>query len=137
MSTPTPASLARGRAIRARRSARQLTQEDLARVAKTDKTTISRLESGKIPRSSVGLIERVAAALDLSVDELDADVPRGEDAAKEAIWRRIRDYAVDDLHRAEVMLGLWGTRRTPRLDRAETPEQRQQDDGREDSTGAA
>jgi transcriptional regulator with XRE-family HTH domain len=67
--------------LRAARTARKITQEDLAVDADVDRTTISGLERGNF-NASLDLMERLAAALDIDVGELfatpSADTPRPE-----------------------------------------------------------
>jgi transcriptional regulator with XRE-family HTH domain len=62
------------------RRARGQTQEELAKKAGTSPTTISNLESGKIKNPQRRTLRRIAAALGVSVEEL-------EDPAKAAVER--------------------------------------------------
>lgn len=58
-----------GSAIRARRNALQLSQRDVAHAAGTTAATISHIERGS-RKPSANLLARIAAALDVSMDEL-------------------------------------------------------------------
>lgn len=66
-----------------------MTVADLSAASGLGVSTIYRLERGGLPRAAGVVLERVAAALRCTVDDLDAAAPRSESAEADAIVRRL------------------------------------------------
>jgi transcriptional regulator with XRE-family HTH domain len=89
--------------LRARRKSLGLTQHQLAELAGTDQSHISRLEQGR-KGATTGMLHRIAQALGLSLSELLGDRVREDPADEYAPGHPIRDILDDP----EVPDGLRG-----------------------------
>ena len=67
MSTKLPAIATN---IRKYRAKKQFSQEKLARLADVSLPTVTKIESGETPNPTIDTIKRIAAALEVSVDDL-------------------------------------------------------------------
>jgi len=63
-------SSAIGRAIRKYRQEKNMSQEALARAAYLSLPTIVKIESGETPNPGIDTVKKIAAALEVSIDEL-------------------------------------------------------------------
>lgn len=61
-----------GKKIQTRRKEAGMTQEELAMEAKVSYTTLTKIESGKIKSPSLNIVSKLAAALDLSLDDFNS-----------------------------------------------------------------
>ena len=101
------------RAVRLRKGWRQV---DAAAAARVSKATISRIERGDIDAASVGMLLRIAAALEIRVDwlprwrggELDRMLNAGHSAMHESAALEFADTAW--LTAAETTFGIYGER---------------------------
>ncbi|MDO8469546.1 MAG: helix-turn-helix transcriptional regulator [bacterium] len=59
-----------GKNIKKRRTKLGLSQEDFAQKSGVKYTTLTKIESGVIKTSSVLMVEKIAKALDVSIEEL-------------------------------------------------------------------
>jgi len=105
-----------GPAIRKRRQELGLTQSDLASAAEIANETVSRIERGRLT-PSVSIVERIARALDTSLEQLRERKrvpeagPRPCEARLLALVRDLDDTAVDDLARAMKVILAVGAKR--------------------------
>ena len=59
-----------GKTIRKYRKDKEMSQEALARAADLSLPTIVKIESGETPNPSIDTVKKIAAALDMSIDDL-------------------------------------------------------------------
>ena len=59
-----------GRKIKQQRTALKLTQDELARKADIPYTTLVKIETGVVKNPSVQTMQKIAQALDVTIDEL-------------------------------------------------------------------
>jgi transcriptional regulator with XRE-family HTH domain len=71
-----------GRRVRELRKARDMTQQDLARLSGLLQGNISRLERGDVEDVLVSTLTSLARALGVTREELLADAPEGDPAVK-------------------------------------------------------
>jgi transcriptional regulator with XRE-family HTH domain len=105
-----------GAALRAARIQRQLRQVDVARLAKTSDTTISRVERGHAEGVTLATLDAIARALEVSIQHR-AWAPGGElDRLLDAAHAALVDAVVAHLSRLgwvcrpEASFNIWGER---------------------------
>ena len=59
-----------GKTIRKYRQEKKMSQEALARAADLSLPTIVKIESGETPNPSIDTVQKIAKALDISIDDL-------------------------------------------------------------------
>lgn len=106
-----------GVGVRRRRQARGMTQGDLASAAEIADETVSRIERGRL-NPSVAMAERIATALETTLDELiQAKAPkerklRPAEARLVTLVRNLSDTELEDVVRAVKILLAVGRERS-------------------------
>jgi transcriptional regulator with XRE-family HTH domain len=106
-----------GMLLRAVRIQRRLRQEDVARLARTSASSVSRIERGQFGTLPIEVIRRVAAVLEIRLDLVPAwrggDLERVVNARHSALHERLADRlarAPGWVSAAEVSYSIWGER---------------------------
>jgi transcriptional regulator with XRE-family HTH domain len=92
-----------GRAVKAAREARGLTQRELAEAARIADKYLSRIELG-MATPSVYVASRLARALGVSVDGLVASAPKAADHQLTSVLRLLRSVSPSELERVRRIL---------------------------------
>ena len=109
-----------GQRLRTLRRAAELTQSDLAERASLAVETISRLETGKWPNTTIEVVERLAAALGVGITALFEPLPsaltkpgaRASVKRVVAVIENLDDNDLDDVARAlRLLVGVRQRRR--------------------------
>jgi transcriptional regulator with XRE-family HTH domain len=107
-----------GGTIRAVRVKRRWRQSDLAAKAGVSQMTVSRIERGQIPETTLAVLRRVAAALEIRLEllprgrgaELDRLLSARHSALHESVAKTLAHDFPDWMMASEVSFSIWGER---------------------------
>lgn len=98
-----------GKKIRARRKAKRLTLDQLAKITESSKSYLWELENRELPRPSAVKLSRIAVALDVSLEYLldEEEQVSLPDAVDKQFFRQYRGMDAKTKEKIRKIVGLW------------------------------